>query len=350
MILILLYSIIYCLAKTDRAVSITAGLWLISSLCLGQADIKAQGGSMFYFIVNPSSHSGNGIHIWRRLEPELKLRRAEYEAFLTEKEFDARNEAARLTSESGASKTIVVIGGDGTMNEVLTGIRSLSKAVIGYIPAGSSNDLARALKLPSDPLVALETVLKPNGYLKMDVGRIEAEGCIRRFSVSAGMGFDAAVCHEALSSKLKGKLNRIGLGKLTYGLIALKQLARLPRTDTELTLDGTRKIRLERFIFAAIMNNKYEGGGFNFSPKAKNNDRHFDICAAEKISRLKIFFILPFAFFGKHEGFNGIKAFRAEKIRLVSDVPCAVHADGESCGVCREVTVSMEPEQIRIIV
>ena len=69
-------------------------------------------------------------------------------------------------------KTIVVLGGDGTLNEVINGIENFDDVTLGYIPSGSSNDLARSLKIPRKPKKSLEMVLRPSRYIYLDYGEI----------------------------------------------------------------------------------------------------------------------------------------------------------------------------------
>ncbi|MCR5791389.1 MAG: diacylglycerol kinase family lipid kinase [Lachnospiraceae bacterium] len=309
---------------------------------------------MLYFIVNPGASTGRGRLRWQAVQRQLQEAGTEYRVFMTGRDGTAREIAARLTGD-GRRKgnepvTLVALGGDGTVNEILSGIQRLSGVTLGYIPAASGGDLAKALRISADPAAALERILRPRDHIEMDVGRIETESGVWRFAVSCGIGFDAAVCHEALHSSLKLRLNKLGLGKLTYGLIAVKQLWKLPRTDATLILDDTRRIRISSFIFCTVMNNRYEGGGFTFCPDAENNDGILDLCAAGNINKWRVFFLLPTALFGRHTRFAGIVTKKARKIVIRADIPLAIHADGESCGVWRELTAALEPERIRIIV
>ena len=107
------------------------------------------------------------------------------------------------------SVKVIIAGGDGTLNEVFNGIRDYSKVTLGYIPSGSGGDFARDLGISLDPKEALNSILSPKEYKLMDVGNLTNAECNKRFCVSAGIGFDAAVCHEALHSKLKIILNKI---------------------------------------------------------------------------------------------------------------------------------------------
>ena len=97
---------------------------------------------MYDFIVNPNARSGLGGRIWKELEQLLKEQKAEHRVHFTKYQRHASRIAEEITTD-GEEHTIVVLGGDGTVNEVLNGITELSKVTMGYIPMGSSNDCAR---------------------------------------------------------------------------------------------------------------------------------------------------------------------------------------------------------------
>ena len=255
----------------------------------------------YHFIVNPKARTGMGEMIWRMIEPELKKKRVDYCCYMTKRRNHARKIAGRITAD-GQEHRIVVLGGDGTVNEVVNGIREPGKVTLGYIPIGSSNDFARGLKIPKDPEKALDIILAPQKIIHMDVGVLCAAGRQRRFAVSAGIGFDAAVCHEVCVSKWKVLLNRIGLGKLSYAVVALDRLKKDRPAEMTVTLtDGTVRT-FERAYFAAFMNLPYEGGGFKFCPEASPADGEMDVIIVHGLPVVKILCLLPLAFWGKAYG------------------------------------------------
>ena len=125
---------------------------------------------MYYFIVNPNSRCGRGRNIWKKVERMLKASYTEYQAFFTEKPGDARRFARELTEGCRDSSVIIGVGGDGTVNEILDGLSFCGSITLGYIPAGSGNDLARSLKLPKNPVRCLKKILHPKYYKLMDYG------------------------------------------------------------------------------------------------------------------------------------------------------------------------------------
>lgn len=307
---------------------------------------------MYYFIVNPNSRSGAGAKIWKIVRDELHTRNIEYKVYYTECVGHAVKISAQITAEASAENPIHLIGmgGDGTVQEIMTGIQNFDHVYFGFIPTGSGNDFCRSLHLPQDPVKALDSVIKKEKILIMDVPYVKyANGKKYRFGISTGIGYDAAVCQEVAASSLKKVLNRFGLGKLVYLVIALKQLMFCVPTPLTLEMDSDRKISFKKVYFAAIMNVQYEGGGFQFCPNAEPDDETLDIILAEGLTKLKILFCLPTAFFGKHTRFKGIHTYRCKEVHVQSDVPLAIHRDGEACGLRDSFTVAFESEKLKVI-
>lgn len=305
----------------------------------------------YEFIVNPNARSGLGGRRWKEAEAILKRRNIEYQAYLTRYQLHASRIAAELTAD-GREHTLVILGGDGTVNEVLNGIRDLQKVTLGYIPIGSSNDFARYFGHTPDMEEALERILHPRRYVRMDVGRISCRKGQRRkrFAVSAGLGFDAAVCHQAMVSRLKVLLNRVHLGKLTYVGIALSKLLALPPCTMEVTLDGGKPVIFEQAYFTAVMNHPYEGGGFRFCPEADPCDGRLDVTVIAGIPKWKVLLLLPTAFLGKHTGIRGVHIYTCREMTVKSACALPVHTDGEPVMLQREFSAALEPSGVRLIV
>jgi diacylglycerol kinase family enzyme len=167
----------------------------------------------------------------------------------------------------------------------------------------------------------------------MDFGITSYKGGQRRFIVSSGIGFDAAICEQALDSTLKNILNMFHLGKLTYAAIALKNLFHIKPVSCDIYLDDSdTPIHLDRMLFCATMNHKYEGGGFMFAPNADVTDGYLDICLVGNINLWRIPYLLPLAKKGRHIGHKGIYTYRARELRIETSSPLPVHTDGEICG------------------
>lgn len=303
---------------------------------------------MYTFIVNPHSRSKMGQVLWSQLESTLKVRNIEYQVHLTQYQKHATKIVRALTRD-GKTHTIVALGGDGTINEVINGIYDFAKVTFGYIPTGSSNDFARSLGLPTDPMAALENILNPTHIRKMDIGTLSYGKKTRHFAVSAGIGFDAAVCHQAVVSKLKAFLNRIHLGKLTYVCIALSRILGDTPGPLTITLDNGLPQTFESAYFVSVMNHAYEGGGFKFCPKAVANDQMLDTIVIANLSKPLVLLLLPTAFLGLHTLSKKVHLFRSKTVSIESDKPLPVHTDGEPIFLQQRINAFCEPMQLNII-
>lgn len=322
---------------------------------------------MYHIIINPSSKSGKGLSIWKSLESILLERKVPYQAYISTHIGHVTELTEQITSDILAGKqpvNLILLGGDGTVNEALQGIQDFSMVNVGYIPTGSSNDLARALKLVHDPVVLMNRILDGTHSRMIDLGILTYESDThiesrlhkrpehrsRYFIVSSGIGFDAAVCEEALSSSIKDTLNKFKLGKLTYLGIALKQLITAKAVSCEIYLDGKKAIRIPKFLFSAFMVHPYEGGGFCFCPQADNSDGLLDLCVVGNLPKLLILIALPTAFWGKHYIFPHINHYTASSVRIKTSIPLWVHTDGEVYLKSDQISISCLRQRLKFLV
>lgn len=304
---------------------------------------------MYTFIINPNARTGLGGKIWNDLEILLKKRKVDYQAFLTKYRGHATRITQRLLSEN-KRRTLIVLGGDGTINEVINGIPDFASVTLAYIPIGSSNDFARGMHLSCRPHEALEHILHPSRFAYLSIGTTDYGTHRRHFAVSSGIGFDAEVCCRISFSRLKLLLNRLSLGKFSYVGVALQSLFLQTPKSMVITLDGKKRASFKKVYFAAAMNQKFEGGGFMFCPKAEPEDDFLDIIVAEGLPKLKILCLLPTAFFGKHTKFSGIHIYRCKTAVMESEIPLPFHTDGEPISLQRRICVSLKPQKIRLII
>lgn len=311
---------------------------------------------MYHIIINPASRSGKGLKLWKDIvEPALHKEEIAYRSYFSEKSGDVARLAKEISTElekelSHEQQMLIILGGDGTVNEALQGLTDPSKIVLGYIPTGSSNDLARDLKIPKDPVKALDRILHSGSVHTMDMSTITySDGETRRFAVSCGIGFDAAVCEESMHSKIKAFCNKIGLGKLTYLGIALKQLVTARKVSCDIKLDDEAPIHIHQLLLVACMNHRFQGGGFMFCPDADDNDGIMNLCVVGDVSKPVVLLALPTAFKGKHYMFKGVNPYRAARIHVSVSQPLWVHTDGEVTRKADGFTVECSKDALHII-
>ena len=323
---------------------------------------------MYYCIVNPSARSGKGKEIWKKLEKKFKEKGLDYEAHFTEGPGHATKLAKSLTEKKSDAQSndpikLVILGGDGTLNESINGIQDYENTLVGYIPIGSSNDFARDLSYPKKLDDLIDLILKAKLVRTLDLGKLtynsmsretsrlheDRISVTRMFDVSAGIGFDAAVCEQALSSNTKNFLNKIGLGKLTYGSIALRQLFSAEKVPCDIILDNGKTIHLKRFIFIAAMVHHYEGGGFKFAPDADLTDGKFDLVYAGNMMSAKMLLALPLSFIGHYFWIKGIGHHVVQKVSIKTDKPMWVHTDGEVSVKSDHITLECLQQKLRMM-
>lgn len=315
---------------------------------------------MYYFLVNPASKSNHGMEIWKAIEKYLSENGVEFEVYFSKRPGHMQELMADICNqhaEESEKLNIVILGGDGSFNEAIQGVLSFDKVNIGYIPTGSSNDFARAVIYSDDPVENVKRVLACEKPLKFDIGKLKYESvskersrlhkgpvpATRYFNVSCGIGFDAAICEEALCSKLKDRLNKIGLGKLAYGLIGINQIFGAKLCDATLTLEDDEVIEVKDCRFIVGMNTCFEGGGYKFAPNAVPDDGYLDICSVGNISPIGVLFTLPSAMKGTHVKNKKIHTYHVKNFEVKTAEPLWVHTDGEVHTKASHIKVSLIP-------
>lgn len=308
---------------------------------------------MYNFIVNPHAGSGRGRRIWKAVARYMDSHNIEYEVFMTQGIGDARSVARKLTENHSQPGYLIAVGGDGTMNEVLDGVSFHAPLSLGYIPAGSGNDLARSLRMPSSTLKCLKKQLAPRHFTMIDYGVLSyghQEVEHRRFLVSAGIGFDAAVCQDALSSRCRQRLNCVGLGKLSYIILGIRQFFKCRSCKGYILLDGVKKVEFNNILFISCHIQPSEGGGFLFAPRADGSDGKLNICVMSHGARTRLIPVLLSALMGRRSRPKGVRSYECRDVSIHTEAALPVHVDGESCGFQTDIQAGCIPRKVRMMI
>lgn len=297
---------------------------------------------MYQIIVNPTSSSGKGMEAWEEIKTILNRRNVTYEVHMLQNAGEATQIVRGLTAD-GNEVNILVVGGDGTLNEVLNGIQDFDQTTVSCIQTGSGNDFARNMHLEKNVERAIMHLLEQPEEIALDYGEVTVQrddGAVRtkRFLISSGVGYDANICEEVSRSRLKVVLNKIHLGKLVYVMIGVKQIFAKKTVRAKLYLDDKPVMKLPELFFVVGMNHMYEGGGIPFCPDADPTDGRLDVCLVKGMSRLKLLLAVVLVYFKKHLLFKDITNYRCKKMRLVTETPQWIHMDGETPYKVREIT------------
>ncbi|WP_080844383.1 diacylglycerol/lipid kinase family protein [Cytobacillus gottheilii] len=303
-------------------------------------------------IVNPSAQNGRCLKIWRKLEKQLKTEDVSYIAYFTKEKKHAVELIKKIAEQKrGKSVLIAVVGGDGTLHEVLNGAVKHKNIKVAFLPAGSGNDFSKGFHVSSDAMTALKDLLRirKREGTHVDIGVIYDQNKVNPhyFINNMGAGFDAEVAQEANHSPFKQVLSLFSLGKLAYVLILLKRLFTYERREIELTIDG-KSYHFSKAWFVTISNQPYYGGGMKIAPNASPLDGKLDITVVHHVSRLKLLFVFFTVFSGKHVHIKGVEMFQGRYIHLDSSTRLPVHTDGEAAGVT-PLSVTILPRQVRVM-
>jgi len=292
---------------------------------------------VYEFIVNLHSASGYSNHIWEQVKDYLDKNKVEYFYNLTE----YPGHAIKLAGESNPDNMLVVVGGDGTFNEVINGLKNHSSHKVGYIPTGSGNDLARGINITHDHMDNIKRILADNETVSYDLGKITFDdGTSRYYAISCGMGLDAEVCYYTNISKLKKILNYIHLGNLTYILLTIHRLFSMKTADVVIKQKSTDDtIRYSKLIFLAGMNQISEGGGVKMAPTASPRDGKLNFISAHDVSKARCFMLLPKLQAGKCSNVKGFGEIIDDSIEVELSRPMHVHTDGEDVGLYSKCTI-----------
>jgi YegS/Rv2252/BmrU family lipid kinase len=283
-------------------------------------------------VVNPAAGGGRA----GRLAPEAE--RALQAQGLTVRRVDTRDlEHARALAveAAGNGETVVALSGDGMIGALADALRSRSGAVLGVIPGGRGNDLARVLGIPDDREAAAAIVaaghtravdlgLVATGKPAARAGEASLDGQAFVGIASAGFDSDAnRIANEAPS----------WLGGLVYVYGALGALISWRPARFEIELDPPSERRTFTAFTVGAANSKTYGGGMRAAPDAMLDDGLLEVVVLENVGKLAfVTRILPKVFKGTHVRERGVHVFRAREIALSADRPFTMYADGDPIG------------------
>ncbi len=289
--------------------------------------------SKIIFIVNPISGGRRGINLSSIINKRVDRNKFDFEIILTE----YAGHAVEISKQKVKEETdiIVAVGGDGTINEVAANMIG-SKSILGIIPHGSGNGLARHLSIPRITEKAIELINLTN-TTKIDTATINGTA----FISIAGLGFDAHVANLFANSKRRGFL--------TYFKIIAENYHDYKPKKYTLKLDSGRTIDTEAFFISFANSNQF---GFNTSiaPNAKLNDGKLDICIVKKPFLVEIPLIANLLLLRKINLSPHVEIITSSNFTVSQAENCVANIDGEAIKLGKELHVKVKPLSLNIII
>jgi diacylglycerol kinase (ATP) len=296
---------------------------------------------MYLFMVNRLSGNGQGLKVWKRIQPLLREKGIHYRVEFPESPVHATYLLQKYVKESDEVKVVAVVGGDGTIQSVV-GELAGSSIPLGVIPAGSGNDFARAVGIPLIPERALDYLL--TGTInKIDLAQTGNINCV----TVIGIGIDGKVAQTVNHSRYKKWLNIFRMGRLAYVLSLLQVLFLYRPLTVNIKVDETEMIFSDVWLIA-VANMPSYGGGMNICPEASYTDGVLDICIVHGISRFEFIRTFPRVYSGKHIFHPGISMLQGKEVKISSSSSMLAHGDGEVIGET-PIDISLRKEAIQII-
>ncbi|WP_179395294.1 diacylglycerol/lipid kinase family protein [Lacticaseibacillus absianus] len=290
----------------------------------------------FYIIFNPAAGSGTSVATFKAVRQVLDDRQLPYEIRVSR----YSGHAVQLARQIGSFNThdhavLMVIGGDGTLNQAITGLRETKQQElpVAYIPAGSGNDFARGIGMPQDPMAALDQILAATAPITLDIGQYtEATRHESGFFVNnVGVGFDAAAVAAANRSSYKKLLNRLHLGSLAYMFGVVNVFFSRKPFPVTVHVDGQYEI-IQRAFLCTTTNHPYFGGGVRILPTATPTDGELDLIVVENLNVFYFLFLLLELIRGKHMKYKAVHHFKSSHLRVETNSLEYGQMDGEEMG------------------
>lgn len=308
---------------------------------------------MYVFIINPVAGSGRSKKIFSKLMKHKLYQNIDSEYYFTTYKGHAE-EITRNISDTIPKqiKAIIVIGGDGTLHEVLNGLADRKYSIpIGFIPGGSGNDFARGLTISRNPVDILRTMCSDNeinGEVPYWLGTYKVDQEIERYFInSIGFGFDAEIAQAANHARYKSILNFFGLGMLSYVVALIHVLKYFKPFEVTIEMDGEIR-KISNCWMVTIANHPYYGGGMKIIPDAKIEPSRFPVLIIHSISKWKVFGLFMTVFSGKHIMFKEVENMLGNSVTLHSNRKITYQVDGvtDTCYSCK---ITKQSEPIRVI-
>jgi diacylglycerol kinase (ATP) len=284
------------------------------------------------FIYNPISGVRRIKGMDELIRQNLNLNRFEYTIKATSSAKDAMRLASAAVLEN--FDIVVAVGGDGTINEIVQGMGN-TPLMLGIIPNGSGNGLARHLEIPLEPEKAIKLINNLNTRT-IDIASINGYP----FASIAGLGFDARVANKYRKLKKRGLYG--------YTRVVMMEFFRYRESEYTLSFNGQKITR--KALLLSIANSNQFGYNTVIAPTAKPDDGLLDLIILKKFPVGEIPRMIGLLFTGKIDQSSYIESFKTTEVFIQRKRGKRVNIDGEAIKMGKEIFVRIQPAAIKVIV
>jgi diacylglycerol kinase (ATP) len=285
-----------------------------------------------FLVMNPASARGRTHRRWPAIANALRSAGVTFELHRTSATGDATR--AMRSALAAGYRSIIVVGGDGTLNEVINGFFDPdgtpigSDATLALLPSGTGGDFRRAAGIPAD-LAAAAHLIASGARRRIDVGRIDFADGHRRFFINIA---DCGMGGEVVARVNRSAHKRAGAhGGAMFLATSLSTLLSYVSRIACVDVDGTRVERNVRSVVVA--NGGYFGGGMRVAPGAELDDGRFDVVIIGETGRTRALTGIPSLYRGRHLERREVEVHRARDVRVsCAGAPMLFDVDGEQVG------------------
>lgn len=223
---------------------------------------------------------------------------------------------------------LVVVGGDGSVNEVVNGIAEAEGVELAVIPRGTGWDFARTYDISRD-LDASIAVASSGVVREIDLGLVS----FRTWAGAEARSYFANVASAGISGAIAKRANESSKalgGKISYYWATLAVFARWQTGEMRVSVDD--EIRGGRMIDVVVANGRYLGGGMMMCPEAEPDDGQYDVLLVGDVTKRDLLFVLPKTYKGKHLPHPRLELLRGRVVTVDADEPLPIELDGEQPG------------------
>ena len=294
------------------------------------------------FLVNPASAAGATGRRWPEIAHRAAAAGLSGDALLSERQGHL-TELAREAAAGGA-RLLVVVGGDGSVNEVVNGIGGLSDPPdLAIIPRGTGWDFVRTFRIPRKVEDAVAVALG-GGVREVDVGRAvyrtwDGAQAETLFANVASAGMSGAIAQRANeTTKALG-------GKASYLLALVAVFARWSANEMRVTVDDEE--RRGRMFDVIVGNGRYFGGGMKICPEASPDDGLLDVLTIGDVTKRDLVLTMPRIYRGTHLPHPKAELLRGAVVTVDADAPVPIELDGERPGTT-PASFDLLPRRLRL--
>lgn len=288
-------------------------------------------------ILNPTSAGGKTMKLLPAIVERFGKCGRQHDVYVTSHAGETPVVARQMLGQGHT--TLVAVGGDGTINEVASVLlEQSSPAALGIIPSGSGSDFVRTLRLSKDIDQAVQVVVNRKTE-RIDAGLLTFDDGSKKFFVNvAGLGFDAVVAEYALTSRMPGST-------LPYLVSAVKAMR--VYKNMSMRIESAERNFEGRAASVLFANAQYFAGGMKIAPMASLTDGKLDVAILGDLSPAEMLRAVPSVFRGKHVTHPKFTHFTSTSLRVTTERPARVQADGELMDYT-PVTIDILPGALQI--